>query len=48
MINKKKQKHSHLTGNEAIGLHDPVPAGVMARTRTEIKFSAARNVMLVL
>ena len=48
MINKKKQKHSHLTGNEAIGLHDPVPAGVMARTRTEIKFSAARNVMFVL
>ena len=48
MINKKNQKHSHLTGGEVIGLHDPVPAGVMARTRTEIRFSTAENVMFVL
>ena len=48
MTNKKKQKHSHLTGSEVIGLHDPVPAGVMARTRTEIRFSTAGNVTLVL
>ena len=48
MINKKNQKHSHLTGSEVIGLHDPVPAGVMARTRTKIRFSTAENVMFVL
>ena len=47
-MNKKKQKHSHFTGIEAFGLHDPVPAGVMALTRAEIRFSTAGNVMFVL